>query len=527
MKVTLSIIAGPMAGQEKVFDEPDFFMVGRHEECHYRLADDPYLSRRHFILEINPPDIFLRDLGSTNGTYINGVKHGGRSPEEIPEEAEKRHQEVRLKDKDLLKVGTTEIRVNVEMPVQCVECGSDIPEAKKKAAEFVGGTSLCEECRRREAEKNKPAPPPPPPPPKQPEVKPSPMEIPTLPVVKVQPAPPQPVNIPPQPPPPAAPAKNENLIRDLIKQDPKKAVENPGALIDDLLLKLLIAELGRPPREKEYPSIKGYRIIKQLGAGGFGAVYRAVYEKTGQEVALKTMLETKKPNERNLNLFKREIEVCKGLKHPNIVTLHDAGDFGGIHYFSLELMDAGSVWDLMMNGLKPLTVDEAIPIMLQSLEGLAHAHKKEIIHRDLKPPNILLSRKDGKLIVKVSDFGLAKNFRKAGCTKNKITEAGTFCGSPPYIAPEHITEYRFAKPVTDVFEMAATFYHMLTGRTVWDARQADVVDKILYGSITPINAIKSDIPPKIVAVINKALERETSKRYKDAGEMLKALKHSV
>ncbi|MHC9538505.1 MAG: protein kinase [Vulcanimicrobiota bacterium] len=512
MKVTLSVVAGPMTGQERVFDEPDLFLVGRNEACHYNLQGDPFLSRNHFLLEISPPDIALRDLGSMNGTYINGTKFGGRIEGESQDEAKKRQQSITLNEGDLIKVGKTEIKVKIEQPVACTECGKEIADEEKKASEFTGGTYLCQQCRRREAEKLKPEPV------RQPakpvEVKaPKVQEPPVAPVVAVTP-----------------PKKEEDDADRLLKgllEDRKKVSDNPGAVIDEFLKQLLLKGIQIGDRKEEYPSIAGYQIKKKLGNGGFGAVYLAFHEKTGKDVALKTMLQTKKPSEKSLRLFNREIEVNQSLNHPNIISVEEHGDYRGIRYFSLELMDCGSVWDLMGQGRKALSVNDAVPIMLQTLEGLAYAHSREIIHRDLKPPNLLLSRRGGSLVAKVSDFGLAKVFTQSGMTQNKITEVGTFCGSPPYIAPEHIFNYRFLQPETDVFEMAATFYHMLTGRVVWEAGGKDILNIVLQSSVKPIRSVNGAVPAGIAGVLDKALSVAPDQRYHNAGAMLEALRKAL
>jgi serine/threonine protein kinase len=278
-------------------------------------------------------------------------------------------------------------------------------------------------------------------------------------------------------------------------------------------------------QKEELPKIAGYSIKKKLGAGGFGAVYLAVNDKTGKECALKTMLQTKKPNEKGIAMFEREIDITKSLRHPNIVSIEDHGYTDGIHFFALELMNGGSVFDLMDNGKTRVPLVIIKDLMLQTLEGLAFLHKNNYIHRDLKPPNILISQVGGKRIYKVSDFGLAKNFIRAGMTRNKITDTGSFCGSPPYIAPEHILNYRFLKPSTDVFEMGATFYHIITGRTVWQINPGqDYIKLILESQPVPIKKLEPSIPDNIAAIIDRSLNRDERKRYKDAGEMLKDMK---
>jgi serine/threonine-protein kinase len=241
-------------------------------------------------------------------------------------------------------------------------------------------------------------------------------------------------------------------------------------------------------------------------------------------------------------MFEREKYIVSQLRHPNIVRCGDTGCCGDVHFIEMEYLSGGSVWDMMKNGGK-VPLDEAVPIMLQTLEGLAYAHQavltvqlksgektvRGIVHRDLKPPNILLGGSSNNRIAKVSDFGLSKAFSEAGMTKGSVTaDVGDCCGSPPYMAPEHVVNYKYVKPSTDVFEIAATFYHMLTGVPVWRPRRGvEIIKVILEESVTPIRKQDSRIPKKLGDVLDRALARNAGARYQDAGEMLKAMRKAV
>ena len=524
MQLILSVISGPNKGKNKDYIEdfhgPDVVIVGRNKDCGCRLVDDPYLSRHHFIVDINPPDILLRDLGSRNGTKVNGRRYGGPIASESSVDAVSRNTEVDIKNGDILKAGKTEILVRIVITEECAKCGKRIHKDDFLDSRSSKDSFICKECRM------------------QPDL--------------------------PTPRPPCCSAKlqeeshlaepekilKEKPVREAVKQpavikkpvliqgldkmsrkvspdEGKKAEEDPGSVIDKIIRNMLQVEPGKK-QENKYPVIAGYRILNELGKGGFGAVYLAEQEKTGRKVALKTMLETKNPSLRQRDMFEREIAVNSDLSHPNIIAVRDYCVSNGIHYFALEYMDGGSLWDVMKKKGK-LSPEEAAPIMLQSLEGLAYAHAKNIIHRDLKPPNILLSGEGRNLIVKVSDFGLAKNFAQAGMTRRAITVAGVgFCGSPPYMAPEHIKAYRFIKPPTDVFEIGATFYHMLTGEIIWDfSKGKEPLLVILEGEIKPIRDVNPHIPWKLADVIDHSLILRSDDRYPDAGEMLKAMKSAL
>ncbi len=149
-KVTLLVTAGPIQGRRFEFREHDTFLFGRAPDCHAQLdASDTSASRHHFLLEVNPPAARLRDLGSLNGTHVNGRRHGGRDRHQTPEEgAQNPHPEVDLKDGDRVRVGGTHFTVDIEAEALCAECGGPIAALEREAAAWIAGTYLCGPCRR-------------------------------------------------------------------------------------------------------------------------------------------------------------------------------------------------------------------------------------------------------------------------------------------------------------------------------------------------------------------------------------------
>ena len=147
-KVILEVTKGPLKGRSFSFEHHDTFVFGRGSECYARLPEaDPTASRLHFLLEINPPEARIRDLGSLNGTYINGVKYGGRHPSESPQEAaEREFPEVNILDGDRIQVGDTVFDVTVESPALCSYCGARISDSKKAACSGEDGTYTCSRC---------------------------------------------------------------------------------------------------------------------------------------------------------------------------------------------------------------------------------------------------------------------------------------------------------------------------------------------------------------------------------------------
>jgi len=499
MQVKLRVLSEVIDQSEYVFEEPGGFTFGRAPDCTCPMpASDNTFSRHHFLLEINPPLVMLKDLGSLNGTLVNGTKYGGRPADVEPGDAES-SPALPLRDGDRIQAGMCILELSVDIPPVCVDCGKEIDQELRKMNEFVGGTYLCQECRELASAKKNAG------------------------------QAPQYVD-----------SDSADIKMDMSQRE--RAEKNPAGVLGELLGSLL-----RARDRNRVPTIRGYRDLVQIGEGGFGAVYRARRLDDGATVAIKTLLQTRRPTRRHKLMFEREKEIAKQLRHPNIVHCQNVSSWNEIHFIEMEYMSGGSVLDLMkrMGGFVPL--DVAVPIMLDALCGLAHAHHavltvslksgpktvKGVVHRDLKPSNILLSRQEGRWSAKLSDFGLAKAFSEAGFTKGAITaDVGDCCGSIPYLAPEHLVNYRHVTPSTDVFELAASLYHMITGQVVWPFQPGvEPIRTVLEGRVRPIRKVDPNIPRSVATVFDVALSRNVSNRYQD-GEvfrqaMVQALKSSM
>jgi serine/threonine-protein kinase len=500
-KLILKIINGPEKGKNLTFEEHDTLIFGRMDDCHVCLPEDTYLSRHHFILEILPPQARVRDLGSLNGTYVNGVKYGGRERHETPEQgALRQYPEVDLKDGDEIKVGETAISLQVDLAVYCTSCGTELPEswvAKRKA---VRAALICENCLKEQQKKAEEA-------------------------------------RKPQSPPKPKPVLCQKCGRDVsgevrgvpqkgyvCKKCQKEAAFDPGELLMQLLARM-VAEGSLPPKAEEI-KVPDYDIVRKLGCGGMGCVYLAKHKKTGQQVALKVMLSKVAVSDQARAQFKREIDNQRTLKHKNIAGFMGQGSVGSMFYFLQEFCSGGCVGSLMERRGGRLSLEETLPIIIDSLEGMEYAHEMEYVHRDIKPQNILLQNVNGKQIAKIGDFGMAKNFNIAGFSGMTVT--GSYGGTPPFMPREQVINFKYVKPVTDVWALGATFYNLLTGFYPLDfGRGQDHIKVILNGKPTPIRRRRSDIPTGLAFVIDRSLKVKIQDRYQDAGEMLAALRKAI
>ena len=305
--------------------------------------------------------------------------------------------------------------------------------------------------------------------------------------------------------------------------------------------------------EPDLPIVDGYTIDRRLGQGGYGAVYRATHHGSGRTVAIKIIL-PRLSEGRGLDLFQREINLTRQLRHPNIVAVLEHGVAQGRWYYVMEYMDGDSLRRLVADRGGILTLDELAPIGLDALDGLAHAHRtsvessidaapatfRGVVHRDLKPDNIVLGTAERGRIAKVADFGLAKAFDSAGLTV--FTQPGDLAGSLLYWPREHVDHFKYLTPPSDVFSMAAVCYECLTGRTIRDGLLAPTsrqrIAAVARNPVVPIRQRTTAIPAPVADVLDRALSEMPfapgikqdemrqalgTLRYQDAGEFRAAL----
>lgn len=284
-------------------------------------------------------------------------------------------------------------------------------------------------------------------------------------------------------------------------------------------------------------AIRGYTTLKLLGKGGFGAVYLARCNGTGELVALKVMLPQVAAMEGAIDLFLRETENTSALHHPHIVELRSFGHFYGNFFFTLEYCNGGSIVNFMQQQGRRLAIDEAVPLILQVLDGLEYAHHAEIpyvkqadgsfvkakglVHRDLKPANIFITNVNNKPIAKVGDYGLAKAFDLAGLSN--LSMSGTMAGSPAFMPRQQVINFKYAKPEVDVWAAAACLYYMLTGAFPRNFHNTDPFLAVLQTDAVPIRQRDPAISLKLAEVIDLALRDKPEIYFKTAAAFKQAL----
>ncbi len=432
MRVTLRVLQGPYLGREFTFDQHDTFLIGRSDDAHLYLPEDKFFSRHHCLLEIAPPRCFLRDLGSTNGTFVNG----------------QRVTEAFLQSGDRIQGGQTVLQVEVSAEPTASISSSETPTMAKPALVTIE----CANCGRREQTE-------------------------------------------------ASPDEKLTFICEECRE-----------------------ELKRRPQP-----VPGYEMIRVLGRGGMGCVMLARSEKSGEAVAIKTLLPEVAVADQSLRRFMREIDVAAALDHPNIVRFIESGTHNGAVYLVTEYVEGSDAARLADAQGGRLPYQEAIKIISQSLDALAYAHARGYIHRDIKESNILVTGAAPDFTAKLTDFGLAKSFTQSGMSG--ITMAGDMAGTFAYMPPEQIRDFRNVRPTSDIYAIGMTAYSLLAGDVALDMGpqndMAGTVRAIFEGQIIPLRQRAPNVPERVAEVIERSLAKDPTQRWQSAAAMRTALMHAA
>src|SRR3954470_12498282 len=258
-----------------------------------------------------------------------------------------------------------------------------------------------------------------------------------------------------------------------------------------------------------------YRIVEAIGQGGMGRVYKALQSPLDRVVALKIH---GAGHDRDPNFYKRfflEASVTARLTHPNTITLYDYGRTeDGVFFIAMEFI-AGRTLSQAMQADGPLAQERVIHIAQQICRSLREAHALGIIHRDLKPANVMLLRQqDDHDFVKVLDFGLVKFFFGDSADAD-ITNAGTFMGSPHYIAPEQARN-QSPDQRCDIYSLGVLLYHMLTGKVPFTGgAPVDIILKHLHEEPVPPGELRPDlqIAPELQEIVLKCMAKAREDRF--------------
>jgi serine/threonine-protein kinase len=476
--VTLTVTAGPHTGRVFRFDEHQTFIVGRSRRTHFPLPEkDPYFSRYHFMVEANGPHCRLTDLCSRNGTFVNG----------------RQVRTADLHDGDLIQAGDTVLGVSL-LPDASVRTPPEgrtpptplAPTLHLPAAVALAG--LAAEPSREGATD---------------EVR----------SVEWTLLPPGSGRGPATPAPAAPPSADSCRVcaRPVERSDRTQAAGPP-------LCPACRADVRGMPQP-----IAGYQLVRELGRGGMGIVYLALRSADGAVVALKTIAPAVDPSPGDVQRFLREAEVLRRLDHPNIVAFRDMGESNGVLYFATDYVPGTDALRLLADQ-GPLPIRRAVGLVCQLLQALEYAHGRGLVHRDVKPANLLVTEAAGREVAKLADFGLARVYESSRLSG--LTLKGDVGGTVPYLAPEQILDLRGARPPADQYSAAATLYHLLTDRFVYDLPQGDFPNQLLMVLQSPpvdVRSRRADVPEALARAIHRGLAKEPERRFADVTALREAL----
>jgi len=504
-EVILQVVRGTHIGTKYEFRDRTTCVLGRHESCGIQIQEEEnprWVSRHHCMLDINPPDVRIRDFGSKHGTYVNEELIGRRRTIEREDDAEQDQRVVTLHDGDQIRIRNTVFAVTIIPAVGCAHCGVEL--GPDDAIEIKPGVYHCETCQQRAKTEH--------------------------------------------------PTNRQELHRNCVRSCVRCRKDVTDEVTANRLghyvclacrdnpLNILRSMLNDAQSGNErLQGIDGYTIVRELGRGGFGVVCLARHEATGEEVALKLMLPNVAASERATEVFLREMRTNEALRHPNVVAMRDSGCVLGTFFMSLEYCNGGPLNHFVKKRGRKLSINDASSIIFQVLDGLDFAHRQEvpvkladgsvelrrgIVHRDLKPQNILLHHENERTIVKLGDYGMAKAFDAAGLSGH--TMCGALAGTPVFMCRQQVIDFKHAKPDVDVWAAAATLYYMLTRKFPREfTKGRDVWETVLSQPVTPIRKRRFTVPKKLATVLDAALDDRRELRFKTASELRAALEKAL
>jgi eukaryotic-like serine/threonine-protein kinase len=264
------------------------------------------------------------------------------------------------------------------------------------------------------------------------------------------------------------------------------------------------------------PQISGYEVETLLGRGGMGLVYKARHLRLNRLVALKMLITGTYAALQERARFQREAEAVASLRHPNIVQVYDVGDHQGWPYFTMELLEGGSLAQALAGPPQP--AGQVAALLVTLAEAVQVAHQGGILHRDLKPANILLTA-DGT--PKIADFGLARRLEGGA----GLTQSGVPVGTPSYMAPEQARGQTTIGPAVDVYALGAILYELLTGWPPFHAETAaDTLLHVMHQDPAAPSQLNAKVPRDLETVCLKCLHKEPERRYATAAALAEDLR---
>jgi serine/threonine protein kinase len=268
-----------------------------------------------------------------------------------------------------------------------------------------------------------------------------------------------------------------------------------------------------------------YVVLDKLGSGGMGMVFKARLRQGGPDVALKLLPPSASRHPRAVLRFRREAAIMEKVNHPNVVSSHEIGQYGGVHYLVMDYVE-GRDLDRVVRSGGPMKLTRAVDCVIQAARGLASAHGQGIVHRDIKPANLLL---DTKGVVRVLDLGLARITEgdesvKDNASAPSLTASGIIMGTVDFLPPEQSDDSKRADHRADVYALGCTLYFLLTGKPPYSGES--IMQRLLAHHQKPIPSLRDarpDVPAEVDAIYQKMMAKSPEDRPQSIGEVADAL----
>ncbi|RMG09427.1 MAG: serine/threonine protein kinase [Planctomycetota bacterium] len=297
---------------------------------------------------------------------------------------------------------------------------------------------------------------------------------------------------------------------ELAPPDPVPSERDPRA---DFIMSAS-ADGGQARREPEPGEVIGnYELVKLIGRGGMGVIYKARKQGSDEHYAVKVLLGgDDKGSDRRRQRFRREVEAMRRLEHERIVGVHDYGRVGNFDWYAMDYVEGRDFETLLEEG--ELEPHEKMQVFFDICEAMAHAHERNVIHRDLKPQNVIVDKAGRGHVL---DFGLAKIMDQG----IGMTRTGSALGTPYYMAPEQLRSAKHIDQRADVFSLGVILYEITTGQRPFQGETAAEVGTNILNTDPPLpTSIKKSLHPDIDGMVLKALEKDPERRYQSANDLL-------
>lgn len=274
---------------------------------------------------------------------------------------------------------------------------------------------------------------------------------------------------------------------------------------------------GKAADPAEIGTLGPYRVIRQLGRGGMGAVFLATDTRLNRKLALKVMLPQYAADKVARERFLREAQAAAQISHDNVVTVYEADERDGVTYIAMQFLQGYPLDEYLKKKGKP-AVPQVIRLAREAAAGLAAAHKLGLVHRDIKPANLWLEAPNGR--VKLLDFGLAKPL----AAQVEMTQSGIIMGTPAYMSPEQARGSK-VDGRTDLFSLGAMLYQLCTGKLPFEGPNVmAVLTALATENPRPVRELNPDVPAALADLIHQLLSKKPADRPAAADEVVRRLR---